>query len=79
MHFFLAFPSLLLLKVLFYALLAYLLLKAVANLLRAMLQQQGVGAGAPRSGVGQRTPEEEERATRLREEEDIEDATWEDL
>lgn len=68
------------LKVLFYALLAYLLLKAVANLLRAMLQQQGVGAGAPRSrGAGQRSPEEEERATRLPEEEDIEDATWEDL
>jgi hypothetical protein len=67
-----------LLKVLFYALLAYLLLRAVANLLRAMLQQQGVGAG--RDGcTGRAPPEDEERATRLREQTDIEDATWEDL
>jgi hypothetical protein len=67
-----------LLKVLFYALLAYLLLRAVANLLRAMLQQQGVGAG--RDGrTGRAPPEDEDRATRLREQTDIEDATWEDL
>ena len=72
------------LKFLFYALLAYLLLKAVANLLQAMLGQPGAKAG-PSLGRGGRhrgrsgNEEDGKRATRLREEEDIEDATWEDL
>jgi hypothetical protein len=73
-----------LLKFFFYALLAYLLLKAVANLLQAMLAQPGAKARPSPERDGRnhgRSGKEEERkrATRLREEEDIEDATWEDL
>lgn len=74
------------------ALLTYLLLRAVANLLQAMFRQGRVGPGAqrPRFGGGgsnegrrrshsQRGSDDSDRATRLRDEEDVEDARWEDL
>lgn len=74
------------LKFVLYAVVAYLLVRAVLNLLRAMRRQHGVGAGPSRSGGNQRRggrsaepPAEEERATRLREDEDVEDAKWEDV
>jgi len=72
------------LKFLLYAALAYLLLRAVANLLRAMLRRpDGVSAGPQngrsRSGGGGRRSADDERATRLRDEDDVEDARWEDL
>ena len=69
------------LEFLLYAVLAYLLLRAVANLLRAMVHRQGgvsTSSRNGRSGGGKRTSENE-RATRLPDEEDVEDARWEDL
>ena len=74
------------LKLALYVVVAYLLFRAIANLVRAMVQQKGVGTGTSgavgssgreTSRNGRRT--ESERATRLRDEEDVEDATWEDL
>lgn len=75
------------LKLALYAVLAYLLLRAVANLFRAMRKQGQVGPnprrtrfgtdGRGRSANGKQ--EQAERATRLRDEEEIEDARWEDL
>jgi hypothetical protein len=69
------------LKFALYAALAYLLIRAVVNLLRAMSpgavrSRPGGGRGATRNG---RAEGNEERATRLHEEEDVEDARWEDL
>lgn len=76
------------LKFVLYVILAYLLVRAVVNLLRAMVVQNGVGSAPPGSGPdarrGKAAPRngrssEEGRATRLRDEEDVEDAKWEDL
>lgn len=76
------------LKFALYAVLAYLLLRAVANLLRAMRQPGRVGpeGRSPRfgreEGRGQQRshqPRSQDRATRLSEEEEVEDARWEDL
>lgn len=73
------------LKFVLYAVLAYLLVRAVANLLGAMLRQR-VGGDAPpydgnrrRGASGGQREANETRATRLRDEEDVEDARWEDL
>ena len=73
------------LKFLLYAALAYLLLRAVANLLRAMLRRPGGVSAGPQNGRsrsgggGGRRSADDERATRLRDEDDVEDARWEDL
>ena len=76
------------LKFVLYVILTYLLVRAVVNLLRAMVVQNDVGPVPPRTGPDTRRggeasqngrSPEEDRATRLRDEEDIEDAKWEDL
>lgn len=70
------------LKFVLFTILAYLLVRALLNLARAMRREGGRAGGASPNGRRRRSQGDRRRgrATRLREEEeDVEDAKWEDL
>ncbi len=81
-----------LLKTLLFVLIAYFIVRASANLLRAMRRPEALGSPGPQpwgngpsgrrreaSGTQRGRPSEHRRATRDRLEPDVEDAKWEDV